>query len=40
LDRNGRMPAHFDLAELNLSGFSALNHEFTIENGALWVNKG
>jgi hypothetical protein len=32
LDGNRRIPAHFQLAQLNLSSLAAVNHRFTIEN--------
>ena len=37
--RDGRIAADFDLAELNLPGFTAFNHRLTIENGSERVNK-
>jgi hypothetical protein len=39
LNGDGRVAADFDLAELNLPGFTAFNHRLTIENGSERVNK-
>jgi len=39
LDGNGCIAAHFDLAQLYLSRFSALDHGFTIGNLESRVNK-
>ena len=39
LNGNRRIPAHFHFAELDLPSFAALNHETTIKNASLRVNK-